>query len=135
MSSCVGLTQVTVPQSNINIVDKDIETERQISDTLRKTYIFGIGGLSKKARNTNIVDELFKKANLQTNESLAYITQSRNINSVLGIFTVVKHTASGYIVRPVEYGAPRHESKQRNVEAPQPAKPIYQAINQKLKSL
>ena len=57
--------------------------------------------MSHKARNTNIIDELMKKADLQQNESLAYISVSRNINTYLGLITDVKFTASGYVVRPV----------------------------------
>ena len=79
LSSCAGLTQVTVPQSTINFVGQDFETERYVEYTLVKTYILGIGGMSEKARNTNIIDELMKKANLQDNEALAYISVSRNI--------------------------------------------------------
>lgn len=105
ISSCAGLTYVTVPQSNINIIDKDIETGQKLTYTLQKTYILGIGGLSRRARNTNVVDELFKQANLRKNESLAYITKSKNVNSYLGILTIVKHTATGYIVRAVERGS------------------------------
>lgn len=56
--------------------------------------------MSEKARNTNIVDELMKKANLQPNETLAYITISKNINSYIFV-TDVKYTASGYVVRPI----------------------------------
>lgn len=101
MTSCTGLTQVTVPQSSINLNNTEIETARKVSYTLRKTYVFGIGGMSARARNTNIVDELMKKANLQTNEVLSYITISRNINiDCLGIVVISKHTATGYVVRP-----------------------------------
>ena len=101
LTSCVGLTQVTVPQSNVNIVGRDMETQRHVSYTLKKTYVFGIGGCSKRARNTNIIDELMKKANLQQNEALAYISVSKNVNHYLGLVSVAKFTASGYVVRPV----------------------------------
>lgn len=105
LTSCAGLTQVTVPQSNINYIGEDIETCRRVDFTLVKTYFLGIGGMSERARNTNIIDELMKKANLQTNESLAYISVSKNVNSFL-IFTEVKLTASGYVVRPVKEESP-----------------------------
>lgn len=100
--SCAGLTHVTVPQSNVNYMGDDIETRRAVKYTLNKTYVFGIGGLSARARNINIIDELMRKANLQTNESLAYISVSRNINTFLGLFTKVKYSATGNVVRPVD---------------------------------
>lgn len=101
LTSCVGLTKVTVPQSNVNIVGRDMETQRHVSYTLKKTYVFGIGGCSERARNTNIIDELMKKANLQKNEALAYISVSKNVNTYAGVVTIAKFTASGYVVRPV----------------------------------
>ena len=101
LTSCEGLTQVTVPQSNINFVGKDFETERFVEYTLTKSYVFGIGGMSSKARNTNIIRELMKKAELQKNEALAYITISKKQNTFLGLVTTVDFVASGYVVRPV----------------------------------
>ena len=70
LASCSGLTQVTVPQSNINFVGKDFETERFVEYALTKSYLLGIGGMSEKARNTNIIRELMRKPNLQTNEAI-----------------------------------------------------------------
>lgn len=111
LASCAGLTMVTVPQSNINFLNEDMETERFVEYTLTKSYYFGIGGMSEKAKNTNIIHELMKKADLQPNEALAYISVSKNINHYLFV-TDVKYTASGYVVRPVngEYRDPAYEA-------------------------
>lgn len=98
--SCAGFTHVTVPQSTINIIGKDVETERYVEYKLTKTYILGIGGMSAKARNTNIIQELMQKAHLKENETLAYISVSKNVNHFLGIYARVNFTASGYVVRP-----------------------------------
>ena len=112
LSSCAGFTHVTVPSSSISYVGKDIETERYVEYTLTKSYVLGIGGMSAKARNTNIVQELMRKANLQTNETLAYISISKNANSFLGLITKVNFKASGYVVRPVgEYDSSQQEYK------------------------
>ena len=100
LSSCAGLTRVTVPESNINYNNTDIETGRKVQYTLTKTYVFGIGGMSRTARNTDIIEELMKNANLQTNETLAYISVNRNINVYAGVVSIVKNTATGYVVRP-----------------------------------
>lgn len=98
--SCAGFTHVTAPQSTINIIGKDVQTERYVEYKLTKTYILGIGGMSAKARNTNIIQKLMQKANLQENEALAYISVSKNVNHFLGIYARVNFTASGYVVRP-----------------------------------
>lgn len=102
LTSCAGLTRVTVPCSPVNMGDRDMETERKVSYTLTKTYFLGIGGMSERARNTDIIEQLFRKANLKKNEALAYIGVTQNINNYLGIVIVAKFTATGYVIRPVE---------------------------------
>ena len=99
LSSCAGFTNVTAPESNVNFVGRDTEIIRMVTFTLPKTYVFGIGGMSPRARNTNIMDELMKRAQLQPNETLAYITYSDNKNNYLGVVTKVRITATGYVVR------------------------------------
>lgn len=132
LSSCAGLTQVTVPQSNINYMGEDIETCRRVEFTLVKTYFMGIGGMSERARNTNIIDELMKKANLQTNESLAYISVSRNINTYL-IYTEVKFTASGYVVRPKVVEQDEVAEKQESeYVSPKQMKQLYKSLNRRI---
>lgn len=98
--SCAGLTHVTVPQSNVYYWGEDLVIGRKVSYTLTTTYVFGLGGVSQKARNTNIIDELFVKADLKKNESLAYISVSKNTNTYFGVVTIVKQTATGYVVGP-----------------------------------
>lgn len=98
-SSCAGLTYVSLPETTTNYANQDIETTRKVSYTLPKTYVFGIGGLSKKARNTNIMDKLMENAQLQPNEALSYITYSQNTNCYAGIVTKVKISATGYVIK------------------------------------
>lgn len=132
LSSCAGLTQVTVPQSNINYIGEDIETCRRVEFTLVKTYFLGIGGMSERARNTNIIDELMKKANLQANESLAYISVSKNVNSYL-IFTEVKLTASGYVVRPKQGEYPEHtQNELGDYVSQKQMKQLYKSLNRRI---
>lgn len=102
VSSCAGFTKVHAPVSPVNMGDRDMETARFVQYTLTKSYFLGIGGMSEKARNTNVIQELFRKAKLKTNEALAYINVSENFNTFLGIISTVKTTASGYVVRPVD---------------------------------
>ena len=102
LSSCAGFTHVTIPHSGLNFGEKDFEVRRHVEYTLQKTYVLGIGGMSAKARNTNIMKELLNKANLQQNEVLTYVTISRNVNFILGIVTEVRFTASGKVVGPTQ---------------------------------
>lgn len=114
LSSCAGMTYVSAPKTTATFIDKDIETIRQVSYTLPKTYVLGIGGLSKKARNTNIMDELMKRAQLQPNEALSYITYSTNTNCYAGIVTKVKITATGYVIKATPKAKDVESHKQEN---------------------
>lgn len=112
LSSCAGFTKVTVPHSSVSYGEKDFEITRSVEYTLTKSYFLGIGGMSAKARNTNIVKELIRKANLQKNETLSYISVSQNVNTFLGIITTVDYVASGHVVRPIgEYAPTTNEYK------------------------
>lgn len=102
-TSCAGLTNVIVP--NTNFSSDNMEVRRNVKFVLTKTYVLGIGGLSAKARNADIIQELKNAANLQPSEVLAYIHVSRNINAYLGLVIRVHYTASAMVMGPegVEY--------------------------------
>ena len=60
-------TNVVLSQKNYHVV-KTVETE------VSATYVFGIGGLSKRALHDNAVAELTKKANLTGSQALVNVT-------------------------------------------------------------
>lgn len=126
LSSCAGFTHVTVPCSPVNMGDRDMETERKVSYTLTKTFVLGIGGMSERARNTDIIAQLFRKANLKKNESLAYIGITKNINNYLGIVVTAKYTATGYVVRPVGETSEEDEGTRNNAYSVTENTPIKQ---------
>lgn len=107
MTSCAGLTQVTVPTGCTSC--DNMEVRRNVKYVLTKTYVLGIGGLSAKARNTDIIEELKREADLQPNEVLAYVHATRNINSYLGLWVKVHYSASGMVLGPVGIGVERKD--------------------------
>ena len=107
LTSCAGLTQVTVPTGSTSF--ENMEVRRNVKYVLTKTYVLGIGGLSAKARNTDIIEELKREADLQPHEVLAYIHATRNINSYLGLWVKVHYSASGTVLGPVGSGLERKD--------------------------
>ena len=80
-SGCAGLnmtpyandpveTKVVLSESNYHIV-------KEVSGEWSATYVFGIGGLSKKALNNNAISEMYKNAELQGNQQIINITTAR----------------------------------------------------------
>ena len=127
LSSCTGVSQLTLPQTNLNIIGADVQVGSRVSFTDQKVYVFGIGGMSKTSRKVDMVEELFKKANLGPNETLAYISRTRNVSSYVGIVTIVRHTISGYIVSPVDKNTNKETPVQTVVNTENASKPVSEA--------
>ena len=60
-------TNVVLSQKNYHVV-KTVETE------VSATYVFGIGGLSRRSLHNNAVAELTKEANLTGSQALVNVT-------------------------------------------------------------
>ena len=101
-SGCAGLnltpyandpveTKVILSESNYNIV-------KEVSGEWSATYIFGIGGLSKKALRNNAVSEMYKNAELKGNQQIINITTTHSVESWALIYTKVRATAHGYVI-------------------------------------
>ena len=97
-ASCAGLnmtpyandpveTKVVLSESNYHIV-------KEVSGEWSATYVFGIGGLSKKALNNNAISEMYKNAGLQGNQQIINITTRRNVFS----FNNIKFKFSIFII-------------------------------------
>lgn len=76
----VNQTNVVLSQKNFHVV-KNVEAEASAS------YIFGIGGFSKKALHDNAVAELTKKANLTGSQALVNVT----VKSSAQFFLIISH--------------------------------------------
>ena len=66
-NSIQNQTNVVLSQKNYHVV-KTVETE------VSATYVFGIGGLSKKALQNNVIAELTKEAGLTGSQALINVT-------------------------------------------------------------
>ena len=80
-------------QTNVVLSDNNYKVVKTVEATVKNSYVFGIGGLSKKALMSNAVSELTKKANLTGSQALVNVTvQVQNkIILVWNRKTVVAH--------------------------------------------
>ena len=100
-ASCAGLnmtpyandpveTKVILSESNYHIV-------KEVSGEWTATYVFGIGGLSKKALETNAISEMYKNAGLTGNQQIVNVTTTFSVENW---FVYSKHRvfAHGYVI-------------------------------------
>ena len=101
-SGCAGLnmtpyandpveTKVVLSKSNYHIV-------KEVSGEWSATYVFGIGGLSKKALNNNAISEMYKNAELKGNQQIINITTTQSVESWALIYSKVRAKAHGYVI-------------------------------------
>ena len=101
LASCAGLnttsykndpleTKVILKEANYKIV-KEVEGEWSA------VYVFGIGGLSKKALTTNAISEMYKNANLTGNQQIINITTTTSIENWV-VYSKHRAIARGYII-------------------------------------
>lgn len=83
-------TKVILSESNYHIV-------KEVSGEWTATYVFGIGGLSKKALETNAISEMYKNAGLTGNQQIVNVTTTLSVENW---FVYSKHRvmAHGYVI-------------------------------------
>ena len=83
-------TKVVLTESNYHIVG-------QAEGEWSATYVFGIGGFSKKALTTNAISEMYKNANLTGNQQIINITTTTSIENWV-VYSKHRAVAHGYII-------------------------------------
>ena len=101
-ASCAGLNMT--PYANDPVETKVILSEpnyhivKEVSGEWTATYIFGIGGLSKKALETNAVSEMYKNAGLTGNQQIINITTTQSVETWALVYSKVRAIAHGYVI-------------------------------------
>lgn len=83
-------TEVVLSQNNYSVV-------KNVASSESATYIFGIGGLSKKALQSNAIAELTKRAKLTGSQALINVTVKYNVKMVL-CYTKITAYAEGTVI-------------------------------------
>ena len=78
LSSCGinshNTTNHNLNQTNVVLAQNNFHVVKNVEAKVSATYVFGIGGLSKKALKENAVAELTKKAGLTGSQALVNVT-------------------------------------------------------------
>ena len=91
VSNNVTETKIVLSQNNFKVVG-------QAYGEAKATYIFGIGGLSKKALRNNAVNEMSKNANLTGAQTLTNITTNASVKMITPLYVEITYTATANIV-------------------------------------
>ena len=83
----------------VDLSNADYEIIETVTGESKQTYVFGIGGLSKKSLTENAKADMYKNANLTANEAIIYPSVTTSVASYLGIVTNIRAVASGYKIR------------------------------------
>ncbi len=84
-------TKVVLTQDNYRII-------KQVEGEWSALYVFGIGGMSKKAVTTNALSEMYKNADQQGNQQIINITTTQSIENWVLVASRYKVIARGYVI-------------------------------------
>ena len=100
-ASCAGIN--TTPYQNEPVETKVLLSEAnykivgQAEGEWSATYVFGIGGWSKKSLTNNAISEMYKNANLTGNQQIINVTTTSSVENWL-VYTKHRVIARGYII-------------------------------------
>lgn len=84
-------------QTNVVLSQKNFHVVKTVETNVSATYIFGIGGISKKTLQNNAVAELTKKANLTGSQALVNVTVKSSGKFIL-FFSQVTYYAEATVI-------------------------------------
>jgi hypothetical protein len=90
-------TNANLNQTNVVLSQKNFHVVKTVEASTSATYVFGIGGLNKKALYSNVVAELTKKAELTGSQALVNVTV-KNSGKLILCFGKVTYHAEGTVI-------------------------------------
>ena len=85
-------------QTEVSLAQKNFAVVGTVSTDVKQSYVFGIGGLSKKALEQNAVAKLTEKANLSGSQALVNVVCQTNVKFFTPIYVKRTVIAKGTIV-------------------------------------
>lgn len=103
LSSCASmatgnLTNYNQNSTKVELSQNNFKVVGNAYGSYSATYIFGIGGLSKKTARTNAVANMYENAGLERAQAVINITTSERLTTYFGIINKVEYTASGTVI-------------------------------------
>lgn len=101
LASC-GVSQnltsnANLNQTNVVLSQKNFHVVKTVEAETSATYVFGIGGMSKKALYNNAVAELTKKADLTGSQALVNVTVKSSAKLAV-VFCKVTYRAEATVI-------------------------------------
>lgn len=90
-------TNANLNQTEVVLSQKNFHVVKNVEANTSATYVFGIGGLGKKALKDNAVAELTKKANLTGSQALVNVTV-KSSSKFIFFYTKVTAHAEGTVI-------------------------------------
>lgn len=84
-------------QTNVVLSQKNYHVVKTVEAEVTATYVFGIGGLSKKALHDNVVAELTKNAALTGSQALVNVTVNNSSKMILCYNEITCHAVGTVI--------------------------------------
>lgn len=102
MTGCASTAHLTsnsnANMTNVQLSQSNFEVVKTVQKQASQTYVFGIGGLSKKALKANSYADMLKEANLQGSQALVNV-QTEVKSRIIAPFYVKKTiTTTGQVV-------------------------------------
>jgi uncharacterized protein YbjQ (UPF0145 family) len=100
-TGCAGLhsfSYETLTRTEVVLSENNFRVVGPVEGTVSSTYIFGIGGMSKKTIRDNAVQQMFKNANLKGSQAIINVNISTTDQTVLGVWSKKEVTAYGTII-------------------------------------
>ena len=99
-ASCAGINTTpydhNMPETKLILKEANYKIVGQVEGEWSATYVFGIGGLSKKSLTNNAISEMYKNANLTGKKQIINITTTNSIAQWV-VYTKKRAIARGYI--------------------------------------
>ena len=67
----------------------------------KASYVFGIGGLSRKSLKGNAIADMYKNANLTGSQAIINVTFKQRASKIL-VYSKIEYTASGTIIEFID---------------------------------
>ena len=100
-ASCAGINMTpyehNMPETKLILKEANYKIVGQVEGEWSATYVFGIGGLSKKALTNNAISEMYKNANLTGSQQIINVTTTTSIEQWV-VYTKKRAIARGYII-------------------------------------
>ena len=85
-------------QTNVVLSQNNFQVLHSVKAEVSSSYLFGIGGIGKKALKANAVAELTKKASLAGSQALVNVTVKESGFTIFGRYSKLIYVAEGTVI-------------------------------------